>query len=64
MGYPGIVLDVSSNRAQGFIFTSDNLHLHWHILDEFKGFEYERVPVEETTSSGQTVQSCIYMLKA
>ncbi|EQB2495487.1 gamma-glutamylcyclotransferase family protein [Enterobacter sp.] len=48
----------------GFIFTSENLPLHWHMLDEFEGFEYERVPVEVTTSSGQTVQSCIYMLKA
>ncbi|HBX9991764.1 TPA: gamma-glutamylcyclotransferase [Klebsiella variicola] len=64
MGYPGIVLDDSGNRVQGFIFTSENLLLHWHILDEFESVEYERVPVEVTTSSGQTVKSCIYMLKA
>lgn len=64
MGYPGIVLDDSGNRVQGFLFTSANLHKHWHILDEFEGSEYERVPVEVTTPSGQTVKSHIYMLKA
>lgn len=63
MGYPGIVLDDSGNRVQGFLFTSENLPDHWYLLDEFEGSEYERVPVEVTTSTGQTVQSCIYMLK-
>lgn len=64
MGYPGIVLGESGNRVKGFLFTSENLHHHWHILDEFEGYEYERVPVEVTIITGQTVHSCIYMLKA
>ena len=42
MGYPGIVLDDSGNRVQGFIFTSVNLPNHWDVLDEFEGAEYER----------------------
>ncbi|MCK7109617.1 gamma-glutamylcyclotransferase [Enterobacter kobei] len=56
-------LDNSGNRVQGFLFTSENLQNHWHMLDKFEGSEYERVPVEVTTLTGQTVQSCIYMLK-
>jgi gamma-glutamylcyclotransferase (GGCT)/AIG2-like uncharacterized protein YtfP len=64
MGYPGIVLDNSGNHVQGFLFTSENLHLHWHELDEFEGTEYERVPVEVTTATGQKIKSCIYKLKA
>ncbi|HCQ7769775.1 gamma-glutamylcyclotransferase family protein [Enterobacter kobei] len=64
MGYPGIVLDDSGNRVQGFIFTSVNLPNHWDVLDEFEGAEYERVPVDVTTSSGQTIKSCVYMLKS
>ncbi|EDV0840352.1 MULTISPECIES: gamma-glutamylcyclotransferase family protein [Enterobacteriaceae] len=63
MGYPGIVLDDSGNRVQGFLFTSESLPNHWDILDDFEGSEYERVPVKVTTFTGQTVQSCIYMLK-
>lgn len=64
MGYPGIVLDDSGHRVPGFLFKSENLHNYWHLLDEFEGSEYERVPVEVTTSNGQTVQSYLYMLKA
>lgn len=64
MGYPGIVLDDSGNRVHGFLFISENLANHWHMLDEFEGKEYERVPVDVTTVDGETVHSCIYMLKA
>lgn len=63
MGYPGIVLDDTGNRVHGFLFTSPNLATHWSVLDEFEGSEYERVPVDVTTSDGQLVRSCIYMLK-
>ncbi|NIG36806.1 hypothetical protein C1Y43_23375 [Pantoea sp. ICBG 828] len=63
MGFPGIVLDNSGNRVNGFVFFSENLSQHWPALDEFEGEEYERVPVEVTTEDGQSVQSCIYMLK-
>lgn len=63
MGYPGIVLDNSGNHVDGFLFTSAHLGNHWHVLDEFEGAEYERVPVDVTTVDGQTVKSFIYMLK-
>jgi len=64
MGFPGIVLDNSGNRVNGFLFSSENLAQNWHILDEFEGEGYQRVPVEVTTVDGQIVQSWIYMLKA
>lgn len=63
MGYPGIILDNSGNRVQGFLFTSENLQCHWDVLDEFEGSQYERVPVKVTTDDGETVISCIYMLR-
>lgn len=64
MGFPGIVLDDSGSRVQGFIFKSENLQNHWHVLDDFEGAEYERVPVDVTNAEGETIKSCIYMLKA
>ena len=64
MGYPGIVLDKSGNRVNGFLFSSENLATNWKILDDFEGEEYERVPVEVTTERGDKVQSSIYMLKS
>jgi len=63
MGYPGIVLDNSGSRVQGFLFRSDNLAAHWQTLDEFEGEGYERVAVSVTTASGDVVDSFIYMLK-
>lgn len=44
MDYPGIILNDSSNRVHGFLFNSENLANHWHVLDEFEGEEYECVP--------------------
>ena len=64
MGFPGIVLDDSGNRVNGFVFSSEKLAENWQILDDFEGKGYERVPVEVTTNDGSTVTSCIYMLKA
>lgn len=63
MGFPGIVLDDSGNRVQGFLFLSENLHHNWQVLDDFEGAEYERVPVDVMNADGETVKSCIYMLK-
>ncbi|PIF14893.1 MULTISPECIES: gamma-glutamylcyclotransferase family protein [Pantoea] len=63
MGYPGIILDNSGNRVDGFLFTSENLANHWQILDEFEGHEYARVKVDVVTNDGLTVKSYIYMIK-
>ncbi len=63
MGYPGIILDNSDNRVQGFLFTSERLQRHWQVLDEFEGSQYERVPVKVTMDNGEIVNSCIYILK-
>ncbi|MBJ3814948.1 gamma-glutamylcyclotransferase [Shimwellia pseudoproteus] len=62
MGYPGIVLDNSENRVNGYLFSSDNLAANWQVLDAFEGAEYQRVSVTVTTHSGRKVQSWIYML--
>lgn len=63
MDYPGIVLDNSGNRVNGFLFRSANLVNHWPTLDAFEGEGYERVAVSVSTAGGETVDSFIYMLK-
>ncbi|MFT8209949.1 MAG: gamma-glutamylcyclotransferase [Symbiopectobacterium sp.] len=62
MGYPGIVLDNTGNRVDGYLFCSERLSEHWDALDEFEGEEYARVPVEVTTKDGEIVISFIYMV--
>lgn len=37
MGYPGITLNDSGDKVEGFVFSSDNLEAHWPSLDEFEG---------------------------
>ncbi|CAI1025096.1 gamma-glutamylcyclotransferase family protein [Serratia ficaria] len=63
MGYPGIVLNNSGNKVNGFLFRSENLADHWNTLDEFEGDGYERVAVKVSTASGGVVDAFIYMLK-
>ncbi len=41
LGYPGIVLDDSSNQVQGFVFSSEQLDANWKLLDDFEGEGYE-----------------------
>ncbi|MFV5439450.1 gamma-glutamylcyclotransferase family protein [Acinetobacter oleivorans] len=64
LGYPGIVLDESTNQVQGFVFSSEHLNANWKLLDDFEGEEYERVPVQVTLNSGERVDSFIYVLKS
>ncbi len=62
MGDPGIVLDNTGNRVEGYLFYSTRLAEHWDALDEFEGEEYARVPVDVTTKEGEIVTSFIYMV--
>ncbi|ALB66245.1 gamma-glutamylcyclotransferase family protein [Cronobacter dublinensis] len=63
MGFPGIVLDGSDNRVEGFVFASEHLADHWAALDEFEGEGYERVPVNVMTKNGECVSASVYQLK-
>ncbi|MGG2140576.1 gamma-glutamylcyclotransferase family protein [Symbiopectobacterium sp. RP] len=62
MGYPGIVLDSTGNRVEGYLFYSARLAEHWDALDEFEGEEYARVPVDVTTKEGEIVTSFMALL--
>ncbi|WP_338127634.1 gamma-glutamylcyclotransferase family protein [Rosenbergiella epipactidis] len=64
MGYPGIILDKSGNRVNGFLFSSANLAPNFKIPDDFEGNDYERVPVEVTSEHGDQGVSSVYMLKS
>lgn len=60
MGYPGIVLDNTGNRVEGYLFYSAHRVEHWNALDEFEGEAYARVAVDVTTKAGEKVTSFIY----
>lgn len=62
-GYPGIVVDPSAARVQGFMLTSDALTSEWERLDDFEGSEYERVVAQVELVVGGVVAAFIYQLK-
>ena len=61
-GCPGIKLHKSSNFVEGLIFTSDQLSLNWHYLDEFEGKDYKRVITEANNENNDTILVHIYQL--
>ena len=62
-GFPGIVLDGSSGKVHGFIFSSEQLLAHWARLDAFEGDGYERLVTSAKLGSGSVVEVYIYALK-
>jgi len=64
LGYPGIVLDERGDRIRGFVFSSDELPLHWDRLDAFEGEGYERVVATAELEDDTRVEAYIYALSS
>lgn len=63
MGYPGITLDETGERVEGYLFSSPDLKEKWTELDAFEGEEYERVQTEVELEDSSKVTAYIYSLK-
>ncbi|CAG67616.1 MULTISPECIES: gamma-glutamylcyclotransferase family protein [Acinetobacter] len=61
-GLPAIVLDSSAPQVEGLVFSSDQLEDHWQMLDEFEGFQYERVMIDVLLDSNQWIQAWTYQM--
>ncbi|MFC0821000.1 gamma-glutamylcyclotransferase family protein [Moraxella marmotae] len=64
-GYPALVLDLPeqmTQTVQGWLFGSDELHLHWDRLDAFEGSAYQRECITVTTRAGERVDAYVYAL--
>lgn len=61
-GLPALVLDEQADLVQGFIFSTENLAQHWQMLDDFEGFQYERVRVNVKLESGDTLECWTYQM--
>ncbi|WP_281544858.1 gamma-glutamylcyclotransferase family protein [Grimontia sp. SpTr1] len=62
-GYPGIMLEESSDNVEGFIFSSEALPSYWKRLDEFEGEGYQRVLTRAACENGKVVEAYVYALK-
>ncbi len=63
MGCPGLILDNYSGIIEGFLFTSNNLAIHWDDLDDFEGNEYRRMLTTVLKADGSKVQANVYTQK-
>lgn len=63
MGFPGIILDNSASKIDGYLFTCENLDKKWDFLDDFEGEEYERVIAEVKLANNKYIDAFIYTLK-
>ena len=61
-GLPALVLDQTAPKVSGFVFSTEKLAQHWPMLDEFEGFQYERVRVMVELESGETIESWTYQM--
>ncbi len=63
LGYPALIPADDGEKVAGFVLSSAELRQHWSRLDAFEGEGYERVMVEATTQSGQTLMAYVYALR-
>ncbi|WP_417782856.1 gamma-glutamylcyclotransferase [Terasakiella pusilla] len=61
--YPGLIIDPTAERIEGYLLSSDDLADHWAELDAFEGPEYKRTLTDVTTDTGDTVQAYLYAIR-
>ncbi|MFW6744361.1 gamma-glutamylcyclotransferase family protein [Acinetobacter pittii] len=63
-GLKAIVLDPQAELVEGYLFSTEKLAENWQMLDDFEGFQYERVIVDVMLESGETVKAWTYQMNA
>nr|MBP7783403.1 gamma-glutamylcyclotransferase [Acinetobacter sp.] len=46
-----------------YLFSTEKLEQNWQMLDDFEGFQYERVQVEVSLASGEKTSAWTYVMK-
>lgn len=63
-GLKAIVLGPQAEWVEGYLFSTEKLAENWQMLDDFEGFQYERVIVDVMLESGETVKAWTYQMNA
>jgi gamma-glutamylcyclotransferase (GGCT)/AIG2-like uncharacterized protein YtfP len=62
-GLPALVLAEQDPLIMGYLFSTEKLEQNWQMLDEFEGFQYERVVAEVILESGEKIDAWTYVMK-
>ncbi|WP_454665950.1 gamma-glutamylcyclotransferase family protein [Acinetobacter calcoaceticus] len=63
-GLTAIVLDPKADWVEGYVFSTEKLEENWKMLDDFEGFQYQRVVTDVKLESGEQIKAWIYQLNA
>jgi len=63
-GLTAIVLDSNENWVEGYVFSTEKLPEHWKMLDDFEGFQYQRVIADVKLETGEQIKAWTYQLNA
>jgi gamma-glutamylcyclotransferase (GGCT)/AIG2-like uncharacterized protein YtfP len=61
-GLPAMILDDHAEKVEGDVLISDQLIHHWARIDEFEGFQYQRVRTDVELESGELIRAWIYIM--
>lgn len=62
-GLPAIILNEKDALVEGYLFSTEKLAENWQMLDDFEGFQYERVVAEVILESGEKIDAWTYVMK-
>ena len=62
-GLPAIILNEQDPLVGGYLFIAEKLEQNWQMLDDFEGFQYERISVEVILESGEKTDAWTYVMK-
>ncbi|MBJ9421383.1 gamma-glutamylcyclotransferase [Acinetobacter oleivorans] len=63
-GLKALELDSQADWVEGYLFSTEKLAENWQILDDFEGFQYQRVIADVKLESGECVKAWTYQLNA
>lgn len=63
-GLKALELDSQADRVEGYLFSTEKLAENWQMLDDFEGFQYQRVIADVKLESGECVKAWTYQLNA
>jgi len=62
-GLPSIILNEQDPLVDCYLFYTEKLKQNWQMLDDFEGFQYERISVEVILESGEKTDAWTYVMK-
>jgi len=63
-GLKAIVLHPKADWVEGYLFSTEKLAENWQMLDDFEGFQYQRVIADVKLESGEQIKAWTYQLNA